>query len=614
MQDNVWTVSNMKADFDLISKKYGITPMLARIMVNRGINTDAGIKKYLSGGLEDLYSPFLLTDMDEAVKLLKEAFSEKKKIFIIGDYDIDGVCSAHILKEGFIFFCLRLFSSEGEDEDVLKKKIRERIFVRLPDRRRDGYGMNRQMVEEALNLGVSVIVTCDNGIAAREEIGFAKEKGLRVLVTDHHEVPFEESDEGKKYILPPADAVIDPMREDGSYPFKGICGAVVAYKLITGLYTSLGEAAQEGGSFFELIKESLNDLLVFAAFATVGDIMELRDENRIIVKYGLSEIKKGKNPGLRALMDVNEIGSKEITPYHVGFILGPCINAAGRLDIADKAFRLFEEEDEEKAMKTALELKGLNDKRKELQNFYTEKAISMIDSDESYGRDRVLVIYIGDCHESLAGLIAGKLKERYYKPSFVITDTEDGSKGSGRSIEAYDMYEEMSRVKELFTKFGGHKMAAGFSLQRENIGLMRKRLNDNCGLKEEDMKRKLRADMQLNIRGASPEFAKELKRLSPYGNGNPKPLFAEKGLRIVKRQILGKNRNVVKLSVAHNKEFENGRLKDWGALREAIIYGDGEEILDEMKDHDTVMLMYEIDLNVYNGEENVQLVVKDYKL
>ncbi|MCR5788512.1 MAG: single-stranded-DNA-specific exonuclease RecJ [Lachnospiraceae bacterium] len=596
MSNANWTVCNIKGDFEGLSQRHRISKRLARIMVNRGIDTDEAVRRYLNGTLSDLYAPELLRDMDKAVAILKKTLTAGEKLFIIGDYDIDGVCASYILKKGFRTICQKALSFE---EDSLKEMIR----VRLPDRQKDGYGMNRKMVEEAVSFGASLIVTCDNGIAACEEIRYAKERGLSVIVTDHHEVPFEEKEGEKQYILPPADAVIDPKRPDCSYPFEGICGGVVAYKLIASLFQA-----------FSIEETALSELLCFAAFATVGDIMELTDENRIIVKYGLAEMGKGHNPGLHALIRATGLNPGGITPYHVGYVLGPCINATGRLDLADRALRLFEAEDENEAAVIAGELRTLNDSRKEMQLFYTEKAVSLLETDPTYQNEKVIVVYLPECHESLAGLIAGKLRERFEKPTIVLTDAAEGAKGSGRSIEAYDMYAELNKCRDLFTKFGGHKMAAGLSMAAEDIGTLRQRLNENTTLREQDLVKKFRADMQLDIKGATLDFVKELERLSPYGNGNPKPLFVEKNLRIVRMQVMGKNKNVLKLSVAPAALFEGDKLSDWSALHEAIYYGDAPALEAELSGKREIMLMFELAVNVYMGSENVQLVIRDYKV
>ncbi len=619
MSDSVWTVFNIKGDFDALSKRHQITRRLARIMVNRGITSDADIRAYLHGSLADLKDPHSLKDMDKAALMLHDAVLSGEKIFIIGDYDIDGVCASYILKKGLALCFAKAGASkelkdasasnpsQGDMEEFREgnraiKDFSEKLKVRLPDRQKDGYGMNKAMVDEALLSGASVIVTCDNGIAAFNEIRYAKEKGLRVIVTDHHEVPYEEAEGGKKYIVPEADAVVDPKQADCPSAFKGICGGVVAYKLISCLF-----------ELFGIESSFMDELLLFAAVATVGDIMELIDENRIIVRLGIKEMAKGGNLGFTALINACGINKGGITPYHIGYVLGPCINATGRLDLADRALKLFESDDPNEAAVIAGELKELNDNRKDMQAFYLEKAISLIDDDPSFGEDKVLLVFLPDCHESLAGLIAGKLRERYNKPSFVLTRGEESVKGSGRSIEAYNMYEEMSRVKELFIKFGGHKMAAGLSIEEEKVPELRRRLNENTVLSDKDLIKKYKADMQLNLAGASLEFSKELMLLEPYGTGNPKPLFVEKDIIIVKKQVLGKNRNVLKLSVAPASAFKDGKLSDWGALRDAIIYGEADEISEELEGKKKIMLLFELSVNVYMGNENVQLVVKDWK-
>ncbi|MBQ7562589.1 MAG: single-stranded-DNA-specific exonuclease RecJ [Lachnospiraceae bacterium] len=590
MKNSVWTVCNKKGDFSGTAKKYHISPMLARLMVNRDICTEEQIGEYLDGDLSLLNDPHLLKDMDRAVPLLSETIRQGEKLCIIGDYDIDGVCSAYILKKG-IKLCAEAVGTDQTDK----------ILVRLPDRIRDGYGMNDAMVDEAETFGASLIITCDNGIAADSQIKRAKEKGLSVIVTDHHEVPFDLLGGEKRYRVPEADAVIDPKQADCPYPFKGICGGVVAYKLITCLFEEMGVS-----------EDALKELLMFAAFSTVGDIMDLNGENRLIVKYGLKAMATGENPGLNALIDATGLNKSRITPYHIGFVLGPCINATGRLDLPDRALHLFEAEDEETAVRIAAELKEFNDSRKAMEQEELEKAFSLLETDTSYADETVLVVYLPDCHESLAGLIAGKLKERYNKPSLVVTKSAEGAKGSARSIEAYDMFEELSKVKELFTKFGGHKMAAGFSLPEEKVGELRKRLNENSRLTRADLTAKIQADMQLHFNGISLEFAKELERLEPYGNGNKRPLFVEDRLRIKRMEVRGKNKNVLSLAVAPESAFQNGVLSDWSQLREAVIFGDAEAIREEIEGKE-LKLLFEISVNEYRGSESVQLTVLDYK-
>lgn len=569
-----WVVAAKKADFNVIAAKYDISPMLARIMRNRDVIGDEAINMYLNGTVEDMHDPYLLKDMDTAVMLIMDAINAGEKIFIIGDYDIDGICSAYILLKGI---------------GLLGGTAR----VRLPDRTKDGYGMNKVMVDEASEYGASLIVTCDNGISAYEETEYAKDMGIKVLITDHHEVPYEETDGRKDYRLPHADAIVDPKQEGCDYPFREICGAMVAYKLIKALCDAMGTGS-----------ECLEEFLMFAGFATVGDIMDLKDENRIAVRYALKKMKTTENPGMKCLIDVTGTDRNRMTPYTIGFILGPCINATGRLDSANRALSMFMAGSHEEALNIALELKSLNDSRKDMTEKFKDEAIDMIDAGD-YDHDRILVVYLPDCHESLAGIIAGKLREKYGKPAFVLTRTEEGIKGSGRSIDCYDMYGEMTRCRELLDKFGGHKMAAGLSMKEENIDRFRKALNDNCILSEEEMQDKLTADIALPLSYATMKLAEELDKLEPYGKGNPKPLFAQKDLLVSDVKVFGKNRNVVKFKLRP----KDGTCKDV----DAVMFGEGDEIKTELEGKDTISAMYELDINEYMGNRSVQLVIKDFR-
>lgn len=570
-----WVITAKRADFNEIADRFGISPMLARIIRNRDIVGDDAINMYLNGSVKDMHDPYLLKGMDTAVMMLMDTISDNGRIFIIGDYDIDGICSSFILKKGL-------------------ESIGAKTEVRLPDRVKDGYGMNMDMVDEALSCNASLILTCDNGISAYEEIKYAKEKGLKVIITDHHEVPYEENNGMKEYRLPPADAIVDPKQEDCDYPFSGICGAMVAYKLMQCMFEAMGKG-----------KELSDDLLMFAGFATVGDIMDLTDENRIAVSFALDRMKTTPNKGMECLIDVTGVDRNRMSPYTIGFILGPCINATGRLDSANRALDMFLTDSHEEALKIALELKSLNDTRKDMTEEFKKKAFETVENSEEYSDDRVLVIYMPQCHESLAGIIAGKLKEKYYKPAFVLTGAKDGVKGSGRSIDTYDMYGELTKCSALLDKFGGHTMAAGLSLKEENIDALRKALNDNCSLTEEEMQEKLSADMQLPLEYATLRLAEELDRLKPYGKGNTTPLFAEKNLTVSELRVFGKNRNVVKLRLA--PVGKNMPLLD------AIMFGDGDEIEKEIKTGDKLAVMYELDINEYNGTRSLQLRIRDYK-
>ncbi len=570
-----WMIAAKKADFDGIARKFGISPMLARIIRNRDVVGDDEINRYLNGTVNDMYDPHLLKDADKAAGLLLDAIRSGGKIFIIGDYDIDGVCSSYILLKGM--------TALGGD-----------AYVRLPDRIADGYGVNRAMIDEAFERGTDIILTCDNGIAAADDIRYASEIGMSVIVTDHHEVPFEDGPNGRKFILPPAEAIVDPKQPDCSYPFEGICGAMVAYKLMQCIFELAGEGS-----------ELLPEFLMFAGFATVGDVMELKDENRIAVKYTLKEMRNTSNKGMKALINVNLPDVSALTPYHIGFILGPCINATGRLDSATRALDMFMADSDNVALSIARELKDLNISRKELQEKYLETAFEMIEGDRSFGDERILVIYLPECHESLAGIIAGRIKERYYKPTIVLTRTEEGVKGSGRSIEAYDMHEGLTACADLLNKFGGHKMAAGMSLDEDKVDELRKRLNENCALSEEDMTEKLVADIPLPLNYATMELASELGKLEPFGYGNSKPLFVRKDLTVSDISVVGSEGKVVRMKL---KSAETGAL---GV--DAVMFGETAQRGKELKNKDAIAAVYELGINEYRGSKKVQLVIKDWR-
>lgn len=597
-----WMVAAKKADFNKIAKDYGITPVLARIMRNRDIIKDEDISRFLKGDLGDLYDPFLLKGMDRAVEIILRKIGEGAHLRIIGDYDVDGICSAFILEQG-----IRALS--GRTDRV------------IPHRIKDGYGLNDKLIEDAKKDGIDTIITCDNGIAAAAQIEYAGRLGMTVVVTDHHEVPFEEDNGKKRFVLPDADAVVDPKQPGCEYPFKQICGAVVAYKLIQALFERAKEISFSQAEVTEEKKqELLSYLLPFAALATVCDVMELRDENRIIVKYGLKAMNETKNFGLRALLTVNGIEEKKITPYHAGFIIGPCLNATGRLDSADRALRLFEETKWKNAVVEAADLKSLNDSRKKMTEDGVLEAVKKVE-ESSLKDDRVLVVYLPDCHESLAGIIAGRIKEKFHRPAFVLTKAEEGIKGSGRSIEAYSMYDEMTGCKELFTKYGGHKMAAGLSLAgEEDIALLRQALNQNCQLTEEDFEETVHIDVPMPLSYANREFIKELSYLEPFGTGNPKPLFAQKNISLLNGKILGKNKNVGKYVIAdeEGRTYDMIYFGDIDKLNEFLAERYGERIVEilysgRLKKKEAVISMaYYPDINYFAGKENIQIVMQYY--
>lgn len=591
-----WMVSAKKADFNGIAERFHIDPVVARIIRNRDVVGEAEIEKFLHGTLADLYDPALLKDAQKAARILEEKTSEKKRIRVIGDYDIDGVCATYILTA-----CLE---AGGATVDAV-----------IPHRITDGYGLSERLIEEAARDGVDTILTCDNGIAALPQIACAKELGMTVIVTDHHEVPYEiQADGSRTETLPEADAVVDPKQSGCPYPYKGICGAVVAYKLMQ-IY--LVRMCSTGAVTEEEKTALLRELLAFAGFATVGDVMELTDENRILVKYGLRQIEKSENPGLRALLAVNELSDKKLTGYHIGFILGPCLNATGRLDTAARALAMFRMKDQAEAFTIAGELKALNDSRKEMTRQGTARAIEMIEN-SNLKEDNVLVIFLPDCHESLAGIIAGRIRERYYKPVFVLTRAEEGVKGSGRSVEAYHMYDKMSECKELFTKYGGHKMAAGLSLPEENVEAFRVYLNAHSGLREEDLTEVVHIDVPMPMSYVTTTLISQFSLLEPFGNGNPKPVFAQKEVRVCRGQILGKNKNVGKYRVSDGSghEFDMmyfGDLDGWHSFLAAhfgeeevrrLYGGDGSAIV--------VSVIYYPDINVFRGREQLQMIMQDY--
>lgn len=560
-----WILQTKRADFQGIAKRFGINPVTARIIRNRDVISEEAIQRYLYGTIRDLYSPHLLQGADQAAGLLEEKIRAGKKIRIVGDYDIDGVCSTYILYTAL--------NQAGADVDY-----------KIPDRIRDGYGINETIIETAWNDGVDTLLTCDNGIAAVAEIEKAKALGMTVIVTDHHEVLKVDG----KEVLPPADVVVDPKQESCSYPYPEICGAVVAWKVVRILYEKFG-----------LGEEKWLELLEFAAVATVGDVMKLQDENRIIVKEGLKKIGNTANMGLRKLAEKNNLDLGELTAYQIGFVVGPCLNASGRLQTAKLALELLLCDDPVQADKLALELKELNDQRKDMTAKGTEEAVEQVEN--QYSQDKILVVFLPDCHESLAGIIAGRLRERYQKPSFVLTRAEGGAKGSGRSIEAYHMFQSLVEVRDLLTKFGGHPMAAGFSLPEENIEAFRKRLNENARLTEEDFVNRVWIDVPMPLEYISENLIGEFKCLEPFGQGNEKPLFAQKNLAIRSSRVLGKNRNTVRLSL----------VTETGFPMDGIWFGDGDAFMDEMGDSRHLDVVYYPDINEYNGSRSLQIIVKN---
>ncbi|MGE9940814.1 single-stranded-DNA-specific exonuclease RecJ [Bariatricus sp. SGI.161] len=583
-----WVLLRKGADFEAIGKKYHISPRLACLIRNRDIIGEEEIHQYLNGTITDLYDGMLMKDMDKALDILREKIAGQQKLRVIGDYDIDGINASYILLEGL--------ERLGADVDC-----------DIPNRITDGYGLNIDLIERAYDDGIDTIVTCDNGIAAADEIAYGKQLGMTIIVTDHHEVPYCEDDGRKTYRLPLADAVIDPKQPGCEYPFKGLCGAAIAYKLVEALCESMGRDVDD-----------LDDLIENAAIATVGDVMDLEGENRILVKEGLQMLGRTRNQGLRSLMECTGVQKDQIRAYHIGFVLGPCLNASGRLDTAKRALKLLRAKDKKEADILAGELKALNDSRKDLTNAAVKQAIELVET-TAVGQDKVLVIYLPGCHESIAGIVAGRIREIYYKPVFVLTDAEEGIKGSGRSIEAYSMYEELSKCQKLLTRYGGHKLAAGLSLEKENIERLRYMLNANCTLQEEDLAEKVVIDMEMPFSCVTEELVQELSLLEPFGKGNTKPVFAAKSVEILSGKILGKNKNVLKLQVQdsagtqieamyfqHIDQFLSELEENYGVF-------EVESMLAGKKNHIILMLTYYPGMNEYMGKKTPQIVITHFR-
>ena len=583
-----WIEIRKGGNFMEMAKKYGIDPLIARIIRNRDIIDEKEITEYLYGGKEALHNPHLLKDVDKAAEIIAEGIAGKKAMRIIGDYDIDGVNATYILLEGI-------------------RRCGGNVDAAIPDRMKDGYGINEHLIEQALSDGKELLITCDNGIAAINEINFAKEKGMTVVVTDHHEIPYRNTEQGKEFLRSNADAIVNPKQNDCLYPCKGICGAVVAWKLVQVLYERMDIPVEEADIFIEN-----------AGFATVGDVMDLTGENRILVKLGLKALEHTKNPGMKALIAKNKLSDKPLSAYHIGFVLGPCINASGRLDTAKRSLELLLERDEVKASALAGELVELNESRKYMTQQETQKALEQIEK-EGREKDKVLVVYLPECHESLAGIIAGRIREAYQRPVFVLTRGEEGVKGSGRSIEAYSMFDKMTEVAELFTKYGGHPMAAGLSMREEDIDKLREQLNQKAELSEEDMAEVVRLDAVLPMSYFTVDTIRQLSVLEPCGKSNTKPVFADRNIRITRANIVGVNRNVLKLHLLDSR----------GNPVAGVYFGEVEKFLTFLSEKfgseevDAAMhgkensiqfaAVYEPAVDTYSGRESVQAIIRRFR-
>ncbi len=581
-------ILNKGADFKGISQRFHISPRMACLIRNRDIIGDEQIEQYLNGTIADLHDGMLMKDMALAGEILTEKKRTGERVRIIGDYDIDGINATYILLEGLEYL-------GGE------------VDTDIPDRMKDGYGLNKSLIDRALDDGIDTIITCDNGIAATEEIAYGKEMGMTIIVTDHHEVPYEDREGVRYYKLPPADAVVDPKQEMCMYPFKELCGAAVAYKLVEALLEVNGKDV-----------EDVDYLMENVAVATVGDVMDLVGENRIFVKQGLEMLKHTRNLGLKALMECNGLETKRLSAYHIGFVIGPCLNASGRLDTAKRALELLCARTKKEADILAGDLKALNDSRKEMTQIAVEEAISQVE-ENGMQENSVLVVYLLHCHESLAGIVAGRIRERYYKPVFVLTGAKEGIKGSGRSIEAYHMYEKLNECKEFLTKFGGHKLAAGLSMKEADLEAFRNKLNAKANLSREDLTEKVLIDMQMPFLGVTQALVEELELLEPFGKGNTKPVFAERNVEFLKAWILGKNRNILKFRVKDANQTE----------MDAIYFGDAEKMIDYMEKQFgkrateqvfaggaagiKMAVTYYPGINEYMGRKSLQITILNYR-
>lgn len=568
-----WRVYSKKADFDAIGSRFNIDPVTARIIRNRDVTDMENVDMYLNGTLDSLHDPMMMKDMDKAVSVIASSIRDNKHIRIIGDYDIDGICSIYILFKG-LKIC-------GADVDY-----------EVPDRITDGYGINENLIKQAYEAGVEVIITCDNGIAAASQIDYANELGMTVVITDHHDVPYEETDNGRRYIIPKAAAVVDPKQNDCRYPFKMLCGAGIAYKFIDCMVKEF----QTGDSV-------MPELLQFAAIATVGDIVDLLDENRIIVKEGLKLIANTGNYGLNALMAVTGVSRESINAYHIGFVLGPCLNASGRLDSAKRALKMLVTDDRAEAERHAGELKDLNEERKKLTSEAVDKAVDMVEN-SSLKDDKVLVIFLPDCHESIAGIVAGRIREKYYKPVIVLTRGEQEAKGSARSIESYNMFEKLSECKDLFTRFGGHPMAAGLSLPEENIPEFRRRINEHCNLSEEDLTETVWIDVPMPLEYINEKLILELGGLEPFGKANPKPVFADKNISIRNVRAIGKDKQYTRMTIA----------KDSGIVIDAVGFFPCTELETVYNKNGRISCTYYPEINEFRDKKQIQVCVTGYRI
>ncbi|AYF54681.1 single-stranded-DNA-specific exonuclease RecJ [Clostridium novyi] len=580
-----WRLKVTKCDTKLLAKKCNISDITAKVLANRNIQSEEEAKKFLRASLEDLYSPFLMKDMQQGIDIILDAIDEGKKIVVYGDYDADGVTSTAILYKGLL-------------------ELHANVEYYIPDREAEGYGMCSNRIKILKEQGTDIILTCDNGISAVEEVKLAKDLGMKVIITDHHELPFKDEHGKREYILPNADAIINPKRNDCEYPFKMLCGAGIAFKFIQALYTNVGIEDKEAYKFIEL-----------AGIGTICDVVDLVEENRIIAKNSLKMISNTTNLGLKSLIDVLGINNKEVKSYNIGFMIGPCINATGRLDTAALSVELLITNDEERAKELANILNNLNKTRQEMTMRNVEEIIDVVEN-SSFKEDKVLVIYKEDIHESIAGIVAGKIREKFNVPTIILTKGKEMPKGSGRSIEEYNLFEELLKCKDLLDKFGGHPMAAGLSIKEENINELRQRLNENCKLTDNDIIPKIKIDKRIPLNIVNDELISEIEVLEPFGKGNSSPLFAEKNVKVSQVRVLGKNQNTLKLTcIINDKEkieaISFNKVNEFKEMIKSKIAF--EKILVNCSDLKLDLIFYPI-INEFNGNKTVQLRIKDFRL
>lgn len=593
-----WVVINKKADFDAIMKKCEVGEVVARCLVNKDLKNIDEIKEFIRPDLKNLHNPLLMRDMEKTITILYSKIKAEKHIRIIGDYDVDGIVSTYIL--------FKTINKLGGNVDYV-----------LPDRIVDGFGLNKNMVENARKDGVDTIMTCDNGIAALAEVDLAKDLGLTVIITDHHDLIFDD----KGQIVPRADAIVNPMQDNCEYPFKGLCGAAITYKVALALMEFYKKEEIDNQSNLDQLKDIVDyqeELLAMTALATVCDVMDLIGENRVIVKYGLEYLQRTSNFGITALVDANGITKEGLLVYHLGFVIGPSLNSTGRLDLATKGLELLLTEDKVTADKIAQELKELNDSRKSLTLEGADQAIELIES-TSLKDDKILVVYLKDCHESLAGIIAGRIRERYHKPTIVLTKAKEGVKGSARSIDSYNIFEGLMKQEKYLTKYGGHAMAAGMSLEEEKVSDFREALNEDENLTQEMLIPKIKIDGVLPLRYVEEDLVEEMKVLEPFGKGNSRPIFAKRDLDIISLNILGKNKNVLKFKLGNS----------YDKVIDAIYFGDIEKFFAYMADKYGIeeaenmrngrktevklTITYHPTINEFNNRRTLQLVIENFR-